>query len=245
MARTKNPAERWLWYTPKTSVCVPLDWAAYPTTAFGSETRPFPSWACQSPNGGIHIDRRVMRIDVEAAKAPTSRIELNWTCTYGVRVVAKSWLDEIRDLIDESRIGIGEVRRGGRPLAKWATLQEANAPALFGARGWASQCPICRDILTMRDGRLFFADPSVVGRPLIVNGNGVFVREDLALARNLRTPVGAFKPTVVKFLAHPPPIRAEPDWSAGSSSDRPHRDGPSSPTALSRALEAVRKFLHW
>src|SRR6202008_4978405 len=156
---------------------------------------------CQSPNGGIHIDRRVMRIDVESAKAPTSRIELNWTCTYGVRVVAKSWLDEIRDLIDESRMGSGEVRRGGRPLVKWATLHEANAPALFGARGWASQCPICRDILTMLDGRLFFADPSVVGRPLIVNGKGVFVREDLALARTLRPPVGAFKPTVVKFLA--------------------------------------------
>jgi hypothetical protein len=63
-------------------------------------------------------------------------------------------------------------------------------------------------------GRQFFADPRVVGRQVIVGDHGIFVREDLALARNLRTPTGAFKPSVVKFLANPPPIRAEPHWGS-------------------------------
>ncbi|MBS0364088.1 MAG: hypothetical protein JSR98_22160 [Proteobacteria bacterium] len=228
MAKAKNFAERWLWYASKTSVCVPLDPAAYPTTICGRETVPFPPWACQGPNGGIHIDRRIGRIDVDVAKAPTSRIELNWTCTYSVRVVSRAWLADIRDLIDDNRIGIGEVRRNGRRLEKWATLHEAYAPPMFGADGWVALCPTCGGFHTMVAGRLFFADPGVVGRPLIVNGHGVFVREDLALARNLRTPVGAFKPSVVKFLANPPPFRAAPDWVRASTDVRSREDGQAS-----------------
>ncbi|MEI9891349.1 MAG: hypothetical protein WDN45_13135 [Caulobacteraceae bacterium] len=74
---------------------------------------------------------------MEAAKAPTSRIELNFTCPYGVWVISRAWLDDIQDLVDENRIGIGEVRRRGRPLDGRATLHEADAPTLFGAEGWA------------------------------------------------------------------------------------------------------------
>jgi len=33
--------------------------------------------------------------------------------------------------------------------------------------------------------------------PLIVNNRGIFVREDEAVRRNLRTPAGAFKPSLV------------------------------------------------
>lgn len=237
MAKAKNPAERWLWYAPKTRVCVPLDLAAYPTTG---ETEPFPSWACQSPNGGIHIDRRVGRIDVEVAKAPTSRIELNWTCTYHVRVVSRAWLNDIRDLIDESRIGVGEIRRRGRALDGWATLHEADAPTLFGAEGWAQQCPVCGSVSAMVAGREFFADPRMVGRSLIVNSRGVFIREDLALVRNLRTPAGAFKPSVVRFLANPPAIRAAPDWQSGA----PHLSEEAEPGAGSgRMASVLRKRL--
>jgi hypothetical protein len=39
-------------------------------------------------------------------------------------------------------------------------------------------------------GRRFFADPTIKGRPLIVNGQGVFVREDLALGRKLQAERG-------------------------------------------------------
>jgi hypothetical protein len=185
----------------------------------------------------------VGRIDVDVAKAPTSRIELNWTCAYHVCVVSRAWLDEIRDLIDESRIGIGEVRRQGRPLDNWATLHEANAPTLFGTEGWASQCPICGDVYAMIAGRQFFAEPRVVARPLMVSGSHIFVREDLALARNLRTPAGSFKPTVVKFLANPPSIRAEPHRSPGSSSGQSQDERPASRTIWNLAASAVRNWL--
>lgn len=248
MARAKNPAERWLWFSSKTGVCVPLDPAAYPTRAlpkstYGPEFILFPSWACQKANGGVHIDRRVGRIDVDAAKTPLSRIELNWTCNYGVKIVAKAWLAEFRDLIDESKTQIGEVRRQGRPLENWATLHEANAPPMFGSEGWATQCPICGDIDAMVAGRNFFVNPTVVGRPVIVNTFGVFVREDLALARNLRTPRGAFKPSVVRFLAKPPAIRAPPDWASGSAPDRSSDEARSSQPAWRRLASAAWKAL--
>jgi hypothetical protein len=221
-----------------------LDTAAYPNTLCGRHIEPFPSWACQGPNGGIHIDWRVQRIDVEAAKAPSSRVELNWTCPYGVPVVAKAWLDEIKDLIEESRTGVGEFRRRGRPLGNWATLNEADSPTLFGTEGWARQCPICGNVYTMIAGRQFFADPRVVGRPLIVGKHGIFVREDLALARNLRTPKGAFKPSVVKFLANPPAIRPEPHWDAEPLSKRSRDPSGSGPgIGWRRVASAVGRLL--
>jgi hypothetical protein len=37
------------------------------------------------------------------------------------------------------------------------------------------------------------------GRPLIVAGNGFFIREDEVIRRNLRTPSGAFKPSLIRF----------------------------------------------
>jgi hypothetical protein len=97
---------------------------------------------------------------------------------------------------------------------------------------------VCGYVFTMIAGRQFFADPRVVGRPLIVGDHGIFVREDLALARNLRTPSGAFKPSVVKFLDNPPPIR----WQNGFS---PYRqdNGQSSLPAWKRAVSAVRRLL--
>ncbi len=215
MSKPKNPAERWLWYTSKTRRGVQLDPSAYPTTPFGKDTVLFPPWVCQKPDGGVHIDNRIGRIDVEVAKAPSSRIEFNWTWDYGVNIVSTAWLGEIRDLVDEKKISIGEVLRRGRSLENWATLHEAFAPSMFGSDGWATRCPICGDVLAMTAGRLFFADPNVVGRPLIVNRQGVFVREDLAVGRNLRTPPGAFKPAVVRFMAKPPAIRSAPEWVTG------------------------------
>jgi hypothetical protein len=93
-------------------------------------------------------------------------------------------------------------------------------------------------------GRQFFADPSVVGRPLIVGDHGIFVREDLALARNLRTPTGAFKPSVVKFLANPPAIRAEPHWDAEPVSKRAEGSSGSVPAiGWRRVAAAMGKLL--
>jgi hypothetical protein len=197
--QTKAKPERWLWYTPRTRLCVPLDPSAYQSTIVNGRAAPLPDWACLQPNGGRHVSYGVGRIDVEVAKSPTPRIEINWTCDYGVHIIAKSWLAEIEDLIDDSRIFIGEVRRNGRPLDRWVTINERWAPPLLASEGRGMQCPQCGSVYLSLWGRLYFADPNVVGRPLIVNHKGIFVREDLALGRNLRKPKGAFKPPAIRF----------------------------------------------
>jgi len=212
MAKAAAPADRWLWYAARTGRCVPLDPTAYPSITDQGEATPSPPWVCRSPNGGLHIDSRLGRVDIDVAKAPPANIEINWTCDYGVRVVSRAWLSEIRDLIDEGTIFVGDVRRKGRRMENWATLNQTGAPRLLGSEGWADSCPICGQPFSVLRGRLFFADPGVRGRPLIVNGQGVFVREDLALGRNLRRPTGSFKPSVVSFLANPPALKPRPAW---------------------------------
>jgi len=153
--------DRWVWYAARTGRCVPLDPAAYPSTIFQGTPAPLPAWACQSPNGGLHIDHRLGRIDVEVAQAPASDVEINWTCDYGVRVLSRAWLSEIDDLVDGSAVSMGDVRRKGRRMENWATLHQAGAPRLFGSDGWAESCPICGNPFSVLRGRRFFADPSI------------------------------------------------------------------------------------
>jgi hypothetical protein len=199
LAGTADKADRWLWYAARTGRCVPIDAAAYPSTIFNGTSTPLPAWVCKAPDGGLHVDHRLGRVDIDVAEPPTARIEINWTCDYGVRVLSRAWLSEIQDLIDESSIFVGEVRRGGRRLDDWATIHERTAPSLISSEGRGKICPICGHVFMTLWGRIYFADPSVVGRPLIVNGKGVFVREDLALSRELRRPLGAYKPSAVRF----------------------------------------------
>ena len=176
-----------------------MDPAAYPSTIFNGTPKPLPAWVCKAPDGWLHVDQRLGRVDIDVAKPPTARIEINWTCDYGVRVLSRAWLSEIQDLIDESRTFVGEVRQGGRRLDNWATIHERTAPSLISSEGRGEICPICGATFTTLWGRIYFADSGVVGRPLIVNRNGIFVREDLALSRELRRPAGAYRPTVVRF----------------------------------------------
>jgi hypothetical protein len=145
---------------------------------------------------------RARTIGAVAAR-PDSCFDLHWTYDYGVYIVSKAWLAEIEDLIDETRVLVGEVRHGGRPLTNWATLHEAAAPDLYGTEGWAIRRPNRGYVLIMTRGRKIFIDPNVVGRPLIVNHGGIFVGADLALRRNLRTPAGVFKPGVARYRPGP------------------------------------------
>ena len=231
MAGIPEKPDRWIWYAARTGRCVPLDPASYPSTMFLGKPTPLPAWVCRSPNGGLHIDHRLGRIDIDAAKAPTAGIEINWTCDFGVRVLSRTWLSEIEDLFDDSAVSAGDVRRKGRRMENWATLNQAGAPRLLGSEGWADSCPICGCPFSVLRGRRFFADPSIRGRPLIVNGQGVFVREDLALSRNLRRPAGSFKPIVVRFLANPPALKPRPPWL-------PPLASPSPPTETKQAPQS-------
>jgi hypothetical protein len=88
---------------------------------------------------------------------------------------------------------------GGVKSADWATVHGQSNPALSSRGGAARTCPTCGNVATDIHGHAFFADPAAVGLSLIVNWNGIFVREDIVIDRNLRTPAGAFKPSLVHF----------------------------------------------
>jgi hypothetical protein len=198
LARTK-PEERWLWYAARTARCVPLDAKAYPSTIFNGEPLPRPDWVCQGPNGGLHIHHKVGRIDIDVARRPVADIEINWSDPFNVRVFARAWLEDIEDLIDERQVFVGSLYKGGRRLEGWSTLHAAYAPPLMARKGGAINCPNCGNYWMTLWGPTFFTGPNILGRPLIVNSYGVFVREDLALSRNLRRPAGGFKPAPVRY----------------------------------------------
>ena len=196
----ESPASRgWLWYSIRTPRCIPLDHRAYPSTIFDREIIPWPDWCCKAPDGGVHIDARVGVIDVHLAKAPSGRDEVTWTCDFGVLVVSREWLAQIEDLIDGQRIALGQVFVDDRILADWATINEAHAPRLLSSEGWSKVCPICGSPYATLHGKVFFTDPAVVGRPLIISADGIFVREDEVVRRQLRTPTGVYKPTLVEL----------------------------------------------
>lgn len=199
MASADPSTQRWLWYDPETAACVRLDRRAYAETTFDGSAVPSPDWVCRSPDGGLHIDAGRLAIDVDLAEPPNAEDEFNWTCEYVVRLVAHSWLDEIRDLIDEERIGLGALWRKGKAIPGWSTINERQPPALLATEGHVKTCPLCGGSYTVLHGREYFSDPAVIGRPLIVNRNGLFVREDIARSRGLRTPRGAFEPGLVEF----------------------------------------------
>ncbi len=193
----KKLSEKWLWYTSRTPRGVPLDPRAYPSAVFDREVIPWPDWACKAPDGGVHIDARIGAIDVHLAKAPSSRDEISWTRGFQVRLVSSEWLAQIEDLIDGRNVARGQVFVDGRALTDWATIHEAHATRLFSDDERSKVCPICGDLYAVLYGKTFFVDPAVQGRRLIVTSNGIFVREDEAIRRRLRTPAGAYKPSLV------------------------------------------------
>jgi hypothetical protein len=205
LAPTKKAlAEGWLWYTPKTAKCVALDQEVYPATIYDRWTIPWPDWACKAPDGGVHINDRLGRIDIHVARPPNVYDEINWTCDFGVLVVNRKWFNDLEDLVDHSKIFIGNLYENGAELHEWGTVHEISSPSILTDKGNRKVCPICGSIYTAIRGGVFFSDPAVLGRPLIIGPKGIFVREDEVIRRNLRTPVGAFKPGLVRFR-HPEP----------------------------------------
>lgn len=189
--------ERWLWYALRTAKCVPLDAGAYPSTVFDREVIPWPDWCCKAPDGGVHIDARVGAIDVHLASAPDGPDEVAWTCNFQVLLASRQWLAQLGDLIDGQQVALGQVLVDGRASTDWATINEARAPGFFSSAGWSKVCPVCGYVYATLHGKVFFTDPTVAGRPLIIASKGIFVREDEVVRRGLRTPVGAYKPSLV------------------------------------------------
>lgn len=199
MTGARRSEDRWLWYSSKTSECVPLDRDAYRSTTYDGRLIPWPDWACKAPDGGVHASSRVGPIDVHVSKAPSDHDEVTWTCDFQIRIVSQRWLAEIEDLVDGHKVHVGRLLLAGDDLADWVTLHEVNSPALFASDGRAKTCPICNHHYTTIRGSVSFLDLDVIGRPLILAGNGIFIREDEVIRRNLRSPLGVFKPRIVRF----------------------------------------------
>jgi len=133
------------------------------------------------------------------SEAPSGQDEVTWTCNFSVRVVSRGWLAAIEDLIDGEKICLGRLYLNGEELVEWATLHEVRSPALIASEGRAKTCPTCGSHYTTLHGRVSFTDPTVLDRPLIIAGSGIFIREDEVIRRNLRTPSGSFKPSLIRF----------------------------------------------
>lgn len=198
MARAKQRGgERWLWYALRTAKCVPLDPEAYTSTIYDREVIPWPNWCCKAPDGGVHVDARVAAIDVHLSREPSGRDEVSWTCNFQVLLASRQWLAQIENLIDGQRVALGQVFVDGRALPDWATINEAHAPGFFSSGGRSKVCPICGYVYATLWGKVFFTDPDVQGRPLIIASKAIFISEDEVIRRGLRAPVGAYKPTLV------------------------------------------------
>jgi hypothetical protein len=145
----------------------------------------------------VHVDARLATIDVHLSRAPGGTDEVTWNCDFQVLLVTRQWLAQIEDLVSGQRVAIGQVVVEGRPLPEWATIHEAHAPGLFSSAGRSKVCPICGNVYATLWGKVFFTDPAIADRLLIVASSEIFVREDEAIRRGLRTPVGAYKPALV------------------------------------------------
>jgi hypothetical protein len=188
---------------------------AYPLIRIGRYLVQGPTWSCLESSGlpflFPHIDRRVGRIDVEVEERPPAGLEMTPTTRYGVTLLARSWLREVEDLIDESRLFIGEVRVRGEPLDDWVTLHERWAPVLFGSEGRGKWCAHCGHLHMSLWGHIYFAETEIADRALMVNDHGVFVRDDIVLGRKLRRPAGTERPGRVRLQPTPKPSDTNPD----------------------------------
>ena len=215
---SKHIPAAWLWYATRTPECAPLDRTAYPGDTYEGRPIPWPQWACRAPNGGIHKDNRIGRIDVHLSQRPRQRDEISWTCDFQVDLISRRWLEQIEDLIDPAKTCVGAVFLDGQEQADWVTLHEASPPLLMMKEGWRQSCPICGGDVSVIYSGVFFADPAVLGRKVIVNGYGLFVRKEEAEARGLKTPAGAYKPLRVQYRPEwvskmrwrEPPVYASP-----------------------------------
>jgi hypothetical protein len=208
MTRNVSSEACWFWYLPRLRLKVPLA-EGYPLIRMGRNLVKCPTWICPVWEGEKfyipHMDRRVGRVDVDVAHRPNTGLELTLVAGQDVILLARSWLHEIEDLIDESRVFIGEVRVDAPPLEDWVTIHERWAPVLFGSDGRGHWCGHCGHLHMGLGGRIYFAEPEIAGRAFIVNEHGLFVREDIVLSRKLRRPAGTERPGRVRLQPTPRP----------------------------------------
>jgi hypothetical protein len=144
MMGARRSENRWLWYSSKTSECVPSDRHAYPSTAYDDWRIPWPDWACKAPDGGVHGSSRVGQIDVHVSKAPSDRAEVTWTCDFQIRVISRRWLAELAASFwmgKNWRIGRPCTRSIRRPCSPPRAGQRPAQSATITTRRYMARCP--------------------------------------------------------------------------------------------------------
>lgn len=195
----RNPRTRWVWYASRSERPVPLDEKRYPSVEFDGKPLARPEWICQGENGGLHIDARVGRIDVHVASHPVPSFELNWTDPFALHVVSSTWLNPILDLIDVGRVFFGTLFLDGHPIEGWSSVHGLNQPTLKSAGMTVRTCDRCGNVSTWTKDKEFFDDPNIDDQVLLVDGSGLYLREDAVRGRSLPPPIGSFEPSFVRW----------------------------------------------
>lgn len=188
---------RWVWYASRSERPIPLDERRYPSIEFDKKPVPRPEWICQAENGGLHVDARIGRIDVHVASHPVPSFELNWTDPYALHVVSTAWLDPILDLVDGDRVFFGTLFLDGQSIEGWQSVHGLQQPVLKSAGMTVRSCARCGNVSTWTKGKEYFDDPAIADQVLLVEGSGLYLREDIVRERNIRLPIGSFEPSFV------------------------------------------------
>jgi hypothetical protein len=196
----------WLWYSSSSEYPVYLDGSRYRKIAFDGGWTPAPEWVCQAPDGGLHVDARIGRIDMDVLVRPPDEIDLNWNFEYQVYILSKKWINLFRDRLVAEGIATGQLRYSGRVLDDWVTIHQDHAPPLRSPNVAVKICPVCGNISTWPRGAPFFRDSEADAREIIANRSGVFVSADLVRRRNIATPAGSHVPMMISALRDDEPL---------------------------------------
>lgn len=193
----RHDGTRWVWYASQSERPVHLDAARYPSIEFDGRLLPRPEWICQAADGGLHVNAAVGCIDVHVASRPISTIELNWTEPYALNVVARRWAEVWRDLIDPDRVFLGKLFLEGQEIEEWVSIHGVGQPALKSKEMTTKRCDHCGNLSTWTRGGEFFDASKLRDQIVLVNANGIYLREDIVLGRGICAPMGSSEPSYV------------------------------------------------
>lgn len=193
----------WLWFATHSEHLIHLDPSHYKWVTSDGAPLAKPTWVCQSPDGGLHVDRRVHdQIDAHIQGEPDPNFELNAISGYGVPVIEVAWLERLNGAA-LGNCRVGDVLYLGRPLERWRTLWSTRRPCLRATQETiVKHCSICGATMCWPvSGKTFFDDSAIENDAVIATESGVFVRSDIAAQPSFRYPAGVFTPETVELLA--------------------------------------------
>ncbi len=189
----------WTWYAPSSPNPILLDSSMYPKILYDGHLIEKPSWVCQAPSGGLHIDPRQNQIDLHIAETPKGADEIAWLDGYSVIMVKRSWFDRLFPSVDKNKLFIGHIYLDGNPSPDWYTIHSNPEPTLLSYKPISVECSICGKISTWTSGGEYFSSKNVYDQKVLTNERGIFVSQDVIDSLNIRPPKGSFRPSLVKW----------------------------------------------